>query len=89
MTQGNVDHDLQNSEFRIPSATVVQVLNIKNATYGKLCMLAYGNTVPSDAVVGIYGIGCIFFHTDGGNASALYVNEGTEASCDFNAIVVA
>lgn len=51
-------------------------------------LLAYGNTVPTDTTAG-YSIGCLFFHTDGGDATALYVNEGTAASCDFNAITVA
>ncbi len=47
-----------------------------------------GITVPADGTAG-YGIGCLFQHTDGGNGTALYVNEGTAASCDFNAIIVA
>ena len=51
-------------------------------------ILAYGNTMPVDATSG-YGIGCIFIHADGGDATALYVNEGTATSCDFNAITVA
>jgi hypothetical protein len=49
---------------------------------------AYGNTVPTDETAG-YAIGCIFRHTDGGDGTALYVNEGTASSCDFNAITVA
>ena len=51
-------------------------------------LIAYGNTVPTDETAG-YAIGCIFIHTDGGDGTALYVNEGTAASCDFNAITVA
>lgn len=51
-------------------------------------LIAYGNTVPTDETSG-YAIGCIFIHTDGGDATALYVNEGTASSCDFNAITVA
>jgi hypothetical protein len=47
-----------------------------------------GTTVPSDGTAG-YGIGCLFQHTDGGDGTALYVNEGTLASCNFNAITVA
>lgn len=46
---------------------------------------AYGTTVPADASRG-YAPGCIFHHTDGGNGTSLYVNEGTFASCDFNAL---
>jgi hypothetical protein len=46
---------------------------------------AYGNTVPTDASRG-YATGCIFHHTDGGNGTSLYTNEGTLASCSFKAI---
>ena len=49
---------------------------------------AYGNSVPDDETAG-YAIGCTFRHCDGGDGTALYVNEGTAASCDFNAITVA
>jgi len=51
-------------------------------------MLAAGTTVPTDASAG-YGTGCLFMHTDGGDATALYVNEGTNTSCNFNAVTVA
>lgn len=47
-------------------------------------MWAKGATVPSDATAG-YAKGCIFIDTDGGAGTTLYVNEGTAASCDFNA----
>jgi len=50
------------------------------------CMLAWGTTVPTDTTSG-YAIGCIFVHTDGGAGTALYVNEGSATSCDFNPIV--
>lgn len=46
----------------------------------------YGTTVPTDGAAG-YLTGCIFIHTDGGAGTAVYINEGTTASCDFNAIV--
>ena len=48
-------------------------------------LLASGATVPTDATVG-YQTGCVFQHTDGTTGTALYINEGTYASCDFNAI---
>lgn len=51
-------------------------------------LLASGTTVPADGTAG-YQTGCLFQHTDGGDGTALYVNEGTLASCDFNAITVA
>lgn len=43
-----------------------------------------GPTVPTDTTAG-YGVGCIFIHTDGGAGDAVYINEGTATSCDFNA----
>ena len=49
---------------------------------------AYGTSVPADASAG-YAPGCLFQHTDGGDGTALYVNEGTLASADFNAVTVA
>lgn len=51
-------------------------------------LIAFGVTVPTDADGG-YSPGCLFIHSDGTDGSALYVNEGTLASCDFNLITVA
>jgi len=51
-------------------------------------MLAYGTTVPSGSASG-YEIGCIFIHTDGNAKDTIYVNEGSETSCDFNAVTTA
>jgi hypothetical protein len=45
----------------------------------------YGTTVPTDATDG-FAIGCTFRKVDGGAGTALYVNEGTAGSCDFNAL---
>ena len=46
---------------------------------------AYGTTVPSNGTAG-YETGCLFAHTDGGAGTAVYVNEGTVASCAFRLI---
>lgn len=51
-------------------------------------LFAHGATVPTDADSG-YAVGCLYAHTDGGDGTSLYVNEGTSSSCDFNAITVA
>lgn len=51
-------------------------------------MICYGTAYPADTSVG-YATGCIFIHTDGGDNTALYVNEGTSASSDFNAVTAA
>jgi len=48
----------------------------------------YGKTMPADGSAG-YAIGCTFRHVDGTDGSALYVNEGTATSSDFNLITVA
>ena len=48
-------------------------------------LMAWGATVPADAATG-YATGCVFHHTDGGDATALYVNEGSTTSADFNAL---
>lgn len=47
-----------------------------------------GPTVPTDGTAG-YATGCLFQHTDGGAGTALYCNEGTLASCNFDAVTVA
>ena len=52
---------------------------------GRGVVLAVGDSVPADASLG-YATGCLFIHIDGGDGSALYVNEGTNSSADFNAI---
>jgi len=51
-------------------------------------MIALGTSVPADAATG-YGTGCLFLNTGGGDGTALYVNEGTTASANFNAVTVA
>lgn len=51
-------------------------------------LLAFGTTVPADGHVG-YATGCLFIHTDGGAGTALYCNEGTTASANFDAVTVA
>jgi len=49
-------------------------------------LFSSGATVPTDGTDG-YQTGCIFQHTDGGAETALYVNEGSVTSCDFNAVI--
>ena len=48
-------------------------------------LFASGATVPTDAAAG-YQTGCLFQHTDGAEGTAMYLNEGDEDSCDFNAV---
>ena len=56
--------------------------------FNGLIMDAAGVTAPADGVAG-YATGCLFRHTDGSDGTALYVNEGSATSADFNAITVA
>lgn len=48
-------------------------------------LFASGSVVPVDETDG-YQTGCIYQHTDGGGGTALYVNEGSVTSCDFNPV---
>jgi len=65
---------------------LIRMLEPNQSTPGLL--LASGKTVPADGTSG-YQTGCLFQHTDGGAGTALYVNEGTVTSCDFDAVTVA
>lgn len=47
-------------------------------------LLLSGTSVPTDGTAG-YLPGCMYIKTNGGVGTTLYVNEGTVASCDFNA----
>jgi len=67
---------------------VCKLMGLNPASYtvaDKKIMFDQGNTVPTDETAG-YGVGCIFQHRDGGEGTALYVNEGSESECDFNAM---
>lgn len=57
-------------------------------SFGGNVILAIGATVPADTTTG-YGTGCIFMHTDGGDGTSIYVNEGDTSSCEFNAFTIA
>ena len=67
---------------------IASLLKIGVPVNGKEGLLSSsGDTVPTDGESG-FATGCYFAHTDGGNGTAAYINEGTYASCDFNAITV-
>ena len=51
-------------------------------------LLVFGTSVPADTAPG-YATGCLFIKTNGGAGTALYCNEGTAASADFDAVSVA
>ena len=46
-----------------------------------------GTAVPDDGVADTYAPGCIFIHVDGsGSRDSVYINKGTYASCNFDAV---
>ena len=50
-------------------------------------LFVHGTTVPTDGDSG-YAVGCFFADTDGGNDTAIYVNEGSNTSANFNKLTV-
>lgn len=69
-------------EVKKVGTPTVRVLDYNN---DDKVLRASGATVPTDADTG-YAKGCVFIQTDGGVGSTIYINEGTAASADFNAI---
>ncbi len=69
----------------IPAPAGTSTYRVQHATEDGYT-LAYGTTVPTDATTG-FAPGCIFFHVDGSAGATLYVNNGTKASCEFDAVV--
>jgi hypothetical protein len=67
---------------------ICSLLKVRKPLPNSGLLFASGPTVPADASKG-YQTGCLFQHTDGGAGTALYCNEGTAASCDFDAVTVA
>jgi len=72
---------IQNTLY--PAAGVVPVPTIRCSDG---IIEAYGTAVPVDGTSG-YITGAIFKHTDGSANTSAYVNEGSNTSCDFNAVI--
>ena len=72
-------------EFRVPGPAGIAAPKTVNKTEDGITD-CYGATVPTDATAG-YAPGCKFTHVDGTTGTAVYFNEGTATSCDFNAVV--
>lgn len=54
---------------------------------GKGAVIAAGDTVPADGQIG-FAPGCLFIQTDGNSVNTvLYANIGTNASCNFDALL--
>ena len=64
---------------------ICSLLRMQKPSLDRGFLFASGDTVPSDGADG-YQTGCTFQKTNGGVGSSLYVNEGSVASCLFNAI---
>ena len=65
-----------------PDSTVVTVVERDGDGY---ISEAKGTTVPTNGEAN-YATGCDFVDTDASAGAVLYVNEGDETSCDFNAV---
>jgi hypothetical protein len=65
---------------------IAELLKMTEPASATGMLFVHGTSVPSDGVAG-YAAGCIFLHIDGGAGDALYVNEGSLTSCDFNPLV--
>ncbi len=78
-----MDGRLRNKSRTVPLTSGGEMVYARDKIGKKLNVA--GTTVPTDALAG-YATGCIFSQTDGGVGTAFYVNEGTAASCDFNAV---
>lgn len=74
------------TKLRFPAFTGAEDPQILEEDDSGLIMRARGTTVPSDAATG-YAKGCIFTDMDASAGSVHYVNEGSETSADFNALV--
>lgn len=62
-----------------------RLLGIRELTPRKGLIHVSGDTVPTDTSTG-YATGCIFAKLDGGVSTAIYINEGSYSSSDFNAL---
>ena len=71
----------------VPASTERKIYYVEGAS-DKMALEAYGTTVPTDGTTG-FAPGCTFKKTDGGVGTVLYINEGTETSCDFNPVSAA
>ena len=87
MSQGNIPFELENgSPFDVSGATPTRVINMSDATYGKVCL--YGFVTPASAVstenVGTgFAKGCLLLDITNGK---VYKNIGTTGTASFTEI---
>ena len=72
-----------NGRVETPDTTEVTVILADS----RGVLLAYGDTVPTDAETG-YAKGCIFIDTNASAGAVMLANEGDATSCDFNTSLV-
>lgn len=83
MPSGNVDNELRNSGIGIPSTVPRKLINVKNATYGKICILMLIAGDPDTYATATQGytkdfsVGCVAIDTV---TPAVHVNTGTVAA---------
>jgi len=84
MSRANIAMELEEMEpFAAGAAAARSIVKSEDGI-----LLCYGTTVPTDATAG-YAKGCLFIHTDGAAGTMIYCNEGSNTSCDFDAVSVA
>jgi len=82
MSQGNVAFEMgKGTPFAKPDAAkITEVVNIDDATYGRLCMFGLVTSTPP-STAGKYGPGCMLVSTSGTSSiTHAYTNVGTAAS---------
>lgn len=83
MSQANIKTEMEKGEpFPLPSATVVNLINIADSTYGKVPLLSYGITIPT-AGTAKYSPGGIFIDVDAAANNQVCYQESTVLSCSF------
>lgn len=90
MSQGNVGFELQDGyPLPEPSTTPVKVLNVKNATHGKVCVFGYVNGDPatyakaSDGYTSDFAKGCVLVDTSNGK---IKTNDGAITAPTWQAL---
>ena len=78
-----MDGRLRNKSRTVPLTAGGEMVYARDKNGKKLAVS--GPTVPTATTAG-YAIGCIFQQSDGVSGTTFYINEGTVASCTFNAI---
>jgi hypothetical protein len=86
MSVENVSYEMANGTFPSGSATPAAVVNVDDATYGKVMMFGYvtpASAVSTENTGSGYGVGCLLIDITNGS---LYKNVGTTGTASFTEI---